>query len=673
MTTSRIKEKISALVSSQLPDFVQSDFPTFVAFIEAYYKFLEQDQSASELIQNARSYNDIDRTTDSFVEYFLNTYAKNIPPNLLSDSKFLIKKIKDLYESKGSELSFKLLFRILFDTDIEIKVPYNNVLRASGGNWQQNFSIRVETTTGNRNVLLNRSITHSVNGVIYQTPIVRTKNLTSTLTELFLDSRSLSPTYSIDDLIQVFEGSTLVFSGTISPTTTQFRIDQPGLEFKVGQIFNIAAGGIDTLIKVTKVSSVGGLLDFKIVSYGYGYSGVGDTNTVTIILDKNNKVSSRENFFNSKVSGFGSSGSILKSDLLNPDRYFDTVEGNYTDDLFYTITEVAATFNNDSFDPLPDFESGIQVSPNLAVVVFTLGALAVYPGSYFDDQSFLSEFEVRLQDDQLYQPFAYQTNTEVDIGIFVDIIKKLLNPAGQSLFNNRLIRRDLDLSSSLSLETTRKIFVNLHDSAKYFDVFSREIFSFKDNAAIFDSDEFYNLSKPLEDDVEITFNQVFDLEKNLSDNALIDVDVASNIFKQELDNQIVDDGVFNLDITIPQEDFVQIVEIASAEFQTEVFNDVNVVDNFNIGLLFVRNFEEDRSKDYFFEEYTDLGNYVEQTGVVFFDSDFASIEKNLFDTTTTSDQITEIGVFIQDYFEEEYTSLAELPYVYTNTDIITNP
>ena len=90
MTTSRIKEKISALVSSQLPEFIQSDFPTFIAFIEAYYRFLEQDQGASELIQNARSYNDIDRTTNDFVEFFLNTYAKNIPKNLLVNNRFLI-------------------------------------------------------------------------------------------------------------------------------------------------------------------------------------------------------------------------------------------------------------------------------------------------------------------------------------------------------------------------------------------------------------------------------------------------------------------------------------------------------------------------------------------------------------------------------------------------------
>jgi hypothetical protein len=79
MATTRIKEKVSELVNSQLPEFIRSDYTTFVAFLEYYYKFLEQDQGAFELVQNARQYSDIDQTTESFVNYFLTNYAKDLP------------------------------------------------------------------------------------------------------------------------------------------------------------------------------------------------------------------------------------------------------------------------------------------------------------------------------------------------------------------------------------------------------------------------------------------------------------------------------------------------------------------------------------------------------------------------------------------------------------------
>jgi len=597
MTTSRIKEKISALVSSQLPEFIQSDFPTFVAFIEAYYRFLEQDQSASELIQNARSYNDIDTTTESFVQYFLDTYAKSIPRDILLNDRFLIKKVSDLYESKGSDLSFKLLFKTLFNTDVSVRVPYENVLRASGGNWQQNFSIRVETVSGNRNILSNRLIRHTVNGVTYNTPIVRTKILTSTLTELFLDGSSLSPSYSLNDLVEVYENSTLIFSGTISPTTVSFRIDQPGTGFKVGQIFNISAGGINTLIKVTEVSLTGGLVNFKIISYGYGYSGDSGTNILTVILDKDNNISFRENIYTSRTGGFGSSGLILKSDLSSPERYF--LE-DYTDDPFYTITAIAGSFNNDAFVSQITSEGG-SITSNLAVIIFDLGALAKYPGSYFTDQSFLSEFEVRLQDDQLYQPFAYQTVTDVDITSFIDIVKKLLNPAGQVLFNNRTVAQDLDLSSSLTVENDRKININLHDFTTYTDFLVAEVNTFKDSVNTIDQDADYELQKPIDELVSIDDPISLSTSKEFSDSA-------------------------------------------------------QMTDLFEIGLFFTREFEENRSNDYFLESYDDLGDYAGRTGIVLSDVPVLSINKNIIDTSIAETSNASADVYIVDYFDYTYTN-----------------
>ena len=35
------RNKISTLVSRQIPEFVREDYPTFVAFVEAYYEWLQ--------------------------------------------------------------------------------------------------------------------------------------------------------------------------------------------------------------------------------------------------------------------------------------------------------------------------------------------------------------------------------------------------------------------------------------------------------------------------------------------------------------------------------------------------------------------------------------------------------------------------------------------------------
>lgn len=533
MATSRIKEKISALVSNQLPEFVQSDFPTFVAFIEAYYRFLEQDQSASELLQNARSYNDIDRTTDSFVQYFLDTYAKNTPKNLLIDDRFLVKKIKDLYEAKGSELSFKLLFRTLFNTTVDVNVPYENVLIASGGKWQQNFSIRVTTVSGDRNDLANRIITHTAGGVVFRTPIVRTKILTSTLTEIFLDSSLLSSSYTIGDTVRVFEGSTLIFSGTISPTTVSYSVSQPGAGFKVGQIFTINyEGGVGTIVKVTGITSGGGVSKLKILNYGYNYSS--PENFIVVTLDSTKSVSESVSFLLSRTQGFGSSGQVLLGGPSNPGDYF--LE-DYVDSFIYTIPTIAATFNNDVFNPTVDQEQSVPSS--LAIVRFNLGGLAAYPGSYSTDQSFVSEFEVRLQDDELYQPFAYQTVTDVDISDFVDIVKKLLNPAGQVLYNNRTLSANIDLSAELIVTPISNVFFEAHDSFDVSDLNSLNIRkTISDQTGIFELKSL-EISKTFSDN-NITFSDTTPLSIQLqyNDNVTIS-DITSlekNVFKDSVPN-----------------------------------------------------------------------------------------------------------------------------------------
>lgn len=448
MTTSLIKEKISALVGNQLPEFIQGDFPLFVSFLEAYYKFLEQDQGAFELLQNSRKYNDIDLTVDNFVQYFLKTYAPNLPADTLSDKRFLVKKINDIYESKGSELSFKLLFRMLFNTDVSVQYPYENVLRASGGKWEQRFSLRLETVSGNRNVITNRFLTFVVNGVEFQTAILSTKILTSTLIEVFLDPNSLASSYVLESLATVYdENNNPLFVGRIKPTTTSFTIFKRGIGFKAGQIYTITFGGaVDTLLKITEVDSNGGILNAKIINYGYNFS-----TAFSVELDPNKSVSEIADLFTSTTGGFGSSGSILTFDPLSPDAYFAE---DYVDDLtFYTFTN-SISFNNDVVvSQINTFDK----PENFATLSFSLGALAAYPGSYVSNESFLSEDVVRLQDDQLYQPFAYQTVTDIDIAKFFNAVKQLLHPAGQKLFNNRVIDKFIDISGNVVIITQANV------------------------------------------------------------------------------------------------------------------------------------------------------------------------------------------------------------------------
>ena len=94
-----IKGKISSVISEQLPEFVQSDHPTFITFLDAYYEWLEQHGNAVEVTRNAKIYNDIDLTVDAFVDYFKKNYLVDILDTVTNDKRTLLKNMKNFYQA----------------------------------------------------------------------------------------------------------------------------------------------------------------------------------------------------------------------------------------------------------------------------------------------------------------------------------------------------------------------------------------------------------------------------------------------------------------------------------------------------------------------------------------------------------------------------------------------
>ena len=139
-------KKISALVPSQLPQYLTEDGPNLIAFMKAYYEWMETTNQATDASKNLLVNQDIDTTDlNRFYNYFKKEVLSNFPQTILADKRLVAKRIKDLYRSKGTEAAYNLLFRILFNQDISIYRPSENILRASDGRWQQDVVLRLGT------------------------------------------------------------------------------------------------------------------------------------------------------------------------------------------------------------------------------------------------------------------------------------------------------------------------------------------------------------------------------------------------------------------------------------------------------------------------------------------------------------------------------------------------
>ena len=137
--TAIVKPSVASLVKSQLPEFVREDYQTFVAFVEAYYEYIQNNELDLKTIR------DIDTTLESFIRYFKSELAPNLPYSSV-DTRFLLKNMKSQYLAKGSESSIKLLFKILYDKEVSVAYPSTQVLRASDGKWYIAKSLKLATT-----------------------------------------------------------------------------------------------------------------------------------------------------------------------------------------------------------------------------------------------------------------------------------------------------------------------------------------------------------------------------------------------------------------------------------------------------------------------------------------------------------------------------------------------
>lgn len=157
MTTS-LENKTSLKVPYQLPEFIRSDsqYQTFVSFIQAYYEWMEQNNIGNSKLgalygtQNLLNFNDIDysESADSFnrfIDYYTNDFLPNFPKDSFADKTKLIKIARELYSTKGTPASYKFLFRALYNSDTEVFPTRDVVLRASDGKWYVSKSLKLDS------------------------------------------------------------------------------------------------------------------------------------------------------------------------------------------------------------------------------------------------------------------------------------------------------------------------------------------------------------------------------------------------------------------------------------------------------------------------------------------------------------------------------------------------
>jgi hypothetical protein len=130
-----LEKFLSPLIESQFPAHVREDGPVFVAFVKAYYEWLEETNNPLWYTRRLPEIKDIDESLEEFLVHFKEKYLKNIPITSHTNVRNLVKHSLDLYRSKGTERGVDLLFKLVFGVGAEVYFPHEDIFRLSDGKW----------------------------------------------------------------------------------------------------------------------------------------------------------------------------------------------------------------------------------------------------------------------------------------------------------------------------------------------------------------------------------------------------------------------------------------------------------------------------------------------------------------------------------------------------------
>ena len=245
-----------------------------IEFTKAYYDFND-----STMDRNIPKLRDLDTTLANFLIFFKKKFLHELPLDTVVDTKFIIKHIQDLYKRKGSEESLRLLFKMFYDTEIEVFYPSTNILRPSDSKWGGAIYLElnsIHTEMGypiRRGDKLGGDITGAV-GFVDEIVFV---NFTGAITPIAYLSNT-SGTFTSDDGILVTRGTASPFNigklvkGSISNVAV--RSESREANQQIGDKLKIKSSlsGISGTAQVQSVSTVStGQIDFNLSDTGYGY------------------------------------------------------------------------------------------------------------------------------------------------------------------------------------------------------------------------------------------------------------------------------------------------------------------------------------------------------------------------------------------------------------------
>jgi hypothetical protein len=430
-------------IESKIPQFITNEYPAAHKLIVDFYKWLESDKNFIRVLTEFREGQEVNKQIEPYVDLIISELGWFFNRPITINKSALVSTLKDFYLSRGSENSFKYLFKVLFGEDVAISYPREYLFTLSNSNYSRDHWVLTTATnfgTGLFEKIINsNSLSLTITGQTSGTSLSITKiipiiydgthYLKILVSETELDFKPIESVIISDGEFSIFE---TIFA---SP---KLVIDQPGRSYKPGDIVTINGATIKGFAKV-KSTTRGDITGITIINPGQGYA-VGDRIKTRLMP--------RGAGFFATVRKVGPNGEIEAFKIWSTGYDYEEIpplvvesETGSGAELVATSTTIGGIKKIDIIDQfwlfnLQNLTTSVSSSTGTgaSISINASGCISRDVSTYKNQRGVL-ETNCILHDSDYFQNYSYEIQSRVASAHFDSAVDDMLHPVGYKRYS----------------------------------------------------------------------------------------------------------------------------------------------------------------------------------------------------------------------------------------------
>lgn len=215
-------------------------------------------------------YRNIETSIDTYVDYLREELYPSIPITYYGNKRLIASKFREFFQSKSNEQSYRFLFKLLYDENIEFYYPGTDILRVSDGNFEKTQIIRtiaISADTRDIFLFLNKTIRGQTSGVLANVVDIK-KFFIGVLEVAEMTLKLVSGVFTAGESIVDIDDEDL--STTIYGIVSGVTIVDGGSGYEEGDIITITGNGSEAKAIVSSIrESPISALTINTIGHGY--------------------------------------------------------------------------------------------------------------------------------------------------------------------------------------------------------------------------------------------------------------------------------------------------------------------------------------------------------------------------------------------------------------------